>query len=239
MVRSIEGCCNSHRQEVTVADDLDRTFGSAPQRGLVDGGDRCIAAGLAHDPGMHHAVESHVMGKDGFAEHLRGEVEARRVLPDDAIVSNALGCRQAGRMPPEIDGAGERPIIMAGRLPAMNYGPVAHRQIRTRVAEISRGMVEKRRAHFSTCPPQCDAAELDRLAAGSVAFIGCQVGVAGLQQNAIGGDVELLGGDLQHCGQHALADFDPAGRNRDMAGGGKPDPLIEARIGRQQRRQGR
>ena len=27
-----------------------------------------------------------------------------------------------------------------------------------------------------------------------------------------------FGGDLQHRGQHALADFDPAGRNRDAAG---------------------
>ncbi len=107
------------REEVAVANDLDRAFCGAPQRGLVDGRDRRVTAGLAHDARMHHAVESHVVGKDGFAEHLRGEVEARRVLPDDAIVSDALGCRQAGRMPPEIDGAGERPIIMAGRLPAM------------------------------------------------------------------------------------------------------------------------
>ena len=100
-------------------------------------------------------------------------------------------------------------------------------------------MVEKQRAHLGACQAQCDAAELDRLAACRVAFIGCQVGVAGLQQNAVGGNVELLGGDLQHRGQHALADFDPAGRHRDMAGRGEPDPLIEARIGRQQRRQGR
>ena len=121
----------------------------------------------------------------------------------------------------------------------MGDRPIAHRQIRAGVAEIRRGMVEKGRAHLGTCLAQCDAAELDRLAARGVAFIGGQIGVAGLQQDAVGGDVELLGGDLQHSGQDALADFDPAGRNRDMAGRGKPDPLIEARIGGEQGRQGR
>ncbi len=206
------------REEVAVANDFDRPFRCAPQRGLVDRRDRRVAARLAHHTRMHHAVESHVVGKDGFAEHLRGEVEPRRVLPDDAIVAHALGWRPAGRMPTEIDGAGERPIIMAGWLPPMSDRPVLHRQIRSGVAVFRRGMVEKQRAHFGACLAQCDAAELDRLAARGVALIGCQIGVAGLQQDAVGGDVELLGGDLQHCGQHPLADFDPAGRNRDMAG---------------------
>jgi hypothetical protein len=77
---------------------------------------------------------------------------------------------------------------------------------------------------------------LDRLAAGGIPFIGGQIGVAGLQQNAFGRDLELLGGDLQHRGQHALANLDPAGRDRDTAGRWKPDPLIEARIAGQQRR---
>ena len=177
------------------------------------------------------------MGEDGLAEHLRGEIEARRVLPDDAIVSDTLGCRQAGCMPSEIDGAGERPIIMAGRLATIDYGPIAHRQIGARIAEIRRGMIEKQGPYLGACLTQCDAAELDRLAPCRVALIGGQVGVAGLQQNAIRGDLELVGGDLQHRGQHALADFDPTCRNSDVAGRGKPDPLIEARIGRQRRRQ--
>ena len=81
------------------------------------------------------------------------------------------------------------------------------------------------------------AAELDRLAARRIAFIGGEIRIPAPQQDAIGGDVELLGGDLQHRGQHPLADLDPAGRNVHPARRGEPDPLIEARIGGEQRRQ--
>src|SRR5207248_8170301 len=128
------------------------------------------------------------------------KVETRRVLSDDAIISGALDCRQAGCMPSEIDGAGERPIIVAGRLATMDYGPIAHRQIGARIAENRRGMIEKQGPYLGAYLTQCDAAELDRLAACRIALIGGQVGVAGLQQNAIRGDLELVGGDLQHRG---------------------------------------
>ena len=98
-------------------------------------------------------------------------------------------------------------------------------------------MIEEQGAHLGACHAQGDAAELDRLAARGVAFVGGQIGVAGLQHDAIEGDVELLRRDLAHRGQHSLADLDPAGRDRDTAGRREADPPIEARIGGQQRRQ--
>jgi hypothetical protein len=89
-----------------------------------------------------------------------------------------------------------------------------------RDSEIRCGMVEKQAAQLGACRAQCDAAELDRLAARCIAFVQGQIGVAGLQLDAIGGEVELVGSDLQHRGQHALADLDPAGRNQDRPGEG-------------------
>ena len=126
---------------------------------------------------------------------------------------------------------------MAGRLAAVGDRTVAHRQIGAGIAEARRGMVEEQRAHLGAGQAQGDAAELDRLAARGVAFVRGQIGVAGLQQDALGRDVELVGGDLQHRGQHPLADLDPAGRDRHTAGRRKPDPLIEPRIAGEQRRQ--
>jgi len=86
------------------------------------------------------------------------------------------------------------------------------------INERRRGMVEKEPTDLGTGQAQRDAAELDRLAAGGVALVRGQLGVAGLQQNAIGRYVELLGRDLAHRGQHALADLDAAGRDGDLAG---------------------
>ena len=60
-------------------------FGGAADRGLVDRRDRRAAARLAHDAGMHHAVERHVVDESRLAEHFGGEIDARRVLPDDAV----------------------------------------------------------------------------------------------------------------------------------------------------------
>ena len=43
-------------------------------------------------------------------------------------------------------------------------------------------------------------------------------------------DVEFVGGDLRHGGEHALADLDAAGEDGDLAGRGERDPAVEARI---------
>src|SRR5439155_20364218 len=110
-----------NRHEIAVSKDLDRPFRAAPQRRLVEACDHRTAARLAHDAGMHHAVENHVVSESGSAEHLGGEINTRRVSPDDVIVAHAPGSRLTGGIAPEIDGGGERPVVVAGRLAAVDY----------------------------------------------------------------------------------------------------------------------
>jgi hypothetical protein len=129
------------REEIAVADDFDRPFRGPAQRGLVDLGDCCTAARLAHDARVHHAVENHVVDKSRSAEHLRGEIDARRVPPDDTIVADGLGWRPAVGISPQIDGRRERPVILAGRLAVLGDGAVAYCQIGPRIAETRSGLV--------------------------------------------------------------------------------------------------
>src|SRR5262249_47925350 len=49
-------------------------------------------------------------------------------------------------------------------------------------------------------------------------------------RDALGRDVELLGGELHHGGEHALADLDLAGKDRDLAGRRKRHPLRQRRM---------
>src|SRR5439155_24983782 len=96
----------------------------------------------------------------------------------------------------EIDRSGERPVIVAGRRALMGDRAVAYRQIAARIAERRGGMVEKEGAHLGAGEAHRDAAELDRLAPGGIALVRGQIGVAGLEPDPPGRDVEFLGGDL-------------------------------------------
>ena len=93
-----------------------------------------------------------------------------------------------------------------------------------------RGLFDKQAAHVGAGLPHRHAAELDRLAAGGIALVRREFGVAGPDRDACHGDVELVGGDLRHRGQHALAEFDAAGADGHFAGRRKRHPAIEARI---------
>ena len=175
--------------------------------------------------------------KTGSPNTLSGEVGAPGIPPDDAIIGHILGRGLAGGVSPKIDRGSQRPIIMPGRLATVDDGAVAHRQPGARVTETRRRLVEEQGAHLGAGHAQGNAAKLDRLAARGVALVRGQIGVAGEEQDAVGRNVEFLGGDLQHRGQHALADLDLAGRDRDPPALGEPHPLIEARIGGQRCRQ--
>ncbi len=226
-------------EKIAVADDLDRAFGGTADRRLVDGPDRRAAARLAHDSGMHHAVERQIVQECRPAEHLVGKIDARQAVSDHPMLARFFDGGAAGCVSGEIDGGGERPVILAGRLAAMQDRAVIDRQLGAGMAGLRCRVVEKQPAHLGAGQAQCDAAELDRLAAGGIALVRSQLGVAGLQQDALGGDVEFLGRDLAHRGQHALADLDPAGRHGDVAGHREPHPLIESRIVPQHAGQGR
>ena len=227
------------RDKIAVTDDLDRSPGGAADRCLVDRADRRAAARLAHNARMQHAVERHIVQEGGTAEHLVGEIGPRQVLPDHAMLARLFDRRASGRLALEIDRCGERPVILPGRLSFVEDRPVLDRQRVALMAELRRGAVEKQQAHLGAGLAQGDAAELDRLAARRIAFIRRQLGVAGLQQDTIGRYVELLGGDLAHRRQDALADLDPAGRDGDPALCVEPHPLVEPRVVAQHAGKGR
>ena len=68
---------------------------------------------------MHHAVQSHIVNKGRLAEHLAGEIDPRRVAPDDPVLAGRLaGARPVASAARSTRG-GERPVIMAGRLAAV------------------------------------------------------------------------------------------------------------------------
>ena len=98
-------------------------------------------------------------------------------------------------------------------------------------------MVEKPAACLGASLAQSGAAELDRLAARGIALVWGGLGVAALQPDAPEADLEFLGRNLAQRGQHSLADFDPAGRDRDPARLAEPNPLIEPRVLFEKRRQ--
>ena len=74
------------------------------------------------------------MDKHRFAEHLGGEIDARRALADQMVLARRLDRRPAAGMAREIDGRGERPVIMAGRRALVGDRAIAHREVRSGIA---------------------------------------------------------------------------------------------------------
>ena len=167
----------------------------------------------------------------------RGEIDPRRALADGLVIGDAFRRSTAGGIAAKIDGMRERPVIMAGGDTTSDDGAVFDREVGGGTAEHARGVVEEQRAHLGAGETQGDAAELNRLAAGGVALVRRALGVAGQEVDAIEPHAEFVGRDLPHRGQHALADFDPTGRYAHTSELREPDPLVEARVCREQRRQ--
>src|ERR1700722_13470474 len=105
-----------NRDEVAVADDLDRPFAGTADRGLVDGRHPATTARLTYDVRMHHAVELHVVNENRRAEYFVREIDADRVLADNAVIVRRLDGSTCGRRSSQVDVIAQRPIILAGRL---------------------------------------------------------------------------------------------------------------------------
>ena len=219
------------------ADDLDRALGGTADRGLVDGRDRARrgAAGArrAHAPCRRASCRAERPARrTPCRRDRRAACSGRRRGARSAVLIGAWPVAGAC----EIDRAGQRPVILPGRLAVTGDRAVLDRQIR-RAAQPSccGGVVEKQRAYLGAGEAQRDAAELDRLAARRVALVRgqrrCRRSAA---VDALGRNVELLGRDLSHRRQNALADLDPARRDGDPPRRVEPHPLIEPRIVRQQ-----
>ena len=213
-----------------MADEFDRPLGGALDGVLVDRADGGAAVGLAHHPRMRHAGKPHVVDEDGAPENLVRQIEARAACADVLKIRNRLALPAAGRLDGEVHRGRERPVILAGRCAMAQDAAVADRKLAGLAADDPGGLLEKQRAHVGAGLPQRDAAELDRLAAGGVALVRCQRGIARADGDALHRHVEFVGGDLRHGGEHALADLDAAGADGNLAGRGERDPAIEARI---------
>jgi hypothetical protein len=130
------------------------------------------------------------------AEDFVREVDAGRVLADNILIVRRLD-GEAGRCrPSQVDVIGERPVIQAGRLAitanrAVHYGEICHGTV-----QAGCGDREKHATDFGAGETHRDAAKLNRLAARRVALVRSQCGVAGPQIDAVGGNVEFVGGDL-------------------------------------------
>jgi hypothetical protein len=193
-----------------VADDLDRTLGGAADRGLVDVRHPAATARLAYDARMHHAIELYVVDENRRAEDFVREVDAGRVLADNAVLVCRLDGEAGGCRSRQVDAIGERPVILTGR-----FAIAANCAVRD--GEVCRGAVQARRsgrekqcANLRAGETHRDAAELNRLTAGRVALVRSERGVAGLQVDAAWGNVEFVGCDLRHRRQNTLTDLDPS-----------------------------
>ncbi len=94
-------------------------------------------------------------------------------------------------------------------------------------------------ARIGTGKAERSAAELDGERAGRDALVRRLRRIAGDQHQPFGRHVELVGGDLAHGGEDALAQLDAAGHDRDAAVGRDPHPGVELRIVADHRRHGR
>ena len=218
-------------EKVAVADELDRPLGGAADCVFVDRADRCAAVGLAHDARMHHSVKLHVVNKDGFAEHLRRQIDARAAFADALEIGDALARAGAGRFGGQVDRAGQGPVILPGRGAVAQNAAVADRQLGRFAAEDLSRLGEEQCAHVGAGLPHGDAAELDRLAAGGIALVRRLDRLARADGDALHRQIELVGGNLPHCGEHALAKLDAAGEHGDLARRGEGDPAVELGIG--------
>ena len=168
--------------------------------------------------------------KTGLPKILSGRSRRASALADVAQGRDRFARAGPGRVGCKIDRRGERPVILAGRCVVAQDGAVAHAEFARGAAGDARRLVEEQRAHVGAGLPQGDAAELDRLAAGGIALVRRQVGVAGADGDALHRHVEFVGGDLRHGGEHALAELDAAGADQHFAGRGEGDPAVESRI---------
>src|SRR5690242_6977963 len=87
-------------KEISVAHELDRTLGGAPNGFFIDRADGRAAIGLTHDAGVRHAVNLHVVDEHAFAEYFRRQIETRAACPDVLELVNVL----ASASPRRLDG---------------------------------------------------------------------------------------------------------------------------------------
>ena len=152
---------SDEHQKIALAEDIDLPAGSAPGGGLVETGEPGVAPGPVQGARVQQPLRRKVMD-ERRAEHLCGQVEARRAAADEAISVGMLGHDRVAHLAGEIDAPGERPIIEAGLLAAPQDASVRDRQLAGLAGEPGRRRVEEAGAHVGAHEADRAARHLDR-----------------------------------------------------------------------------
>ena len=152
---------SDEHQKIALAEDIDLPAGSAPGGGLVETGEPGVAPGPVQGARVQQPLRRKVMD-ERRAEHLGGQVEARRAAADEAISVGMLGHDRVAHLAGEIDAPGERPIIEAGLLAVPQDASVRDRQLAGLAGEPGRRRVEEAGAHVGADEADRAARHLDR-----------------------------------------------------------------------------
>src|SRR5262249_47448596 len=159
--------------------------------------------------------------------YFRRQVKTSTTRPDVLEGVNALACAGPGRFGGKIDCAGESPVILPGRCTIAEDATVAHGKFAGPATEDLGGLVDKKGTNIGQSLPHGDPAKLNRLTTRGVALVWRPFCIAGTDRYAFHCHVEFIGGNLRHGGQHALAEFDPAGEYRHLSLTGEVEPAVE------------
>ena len=120
---------------------------------------------------MEHPGQAHVLHIGRLAGDLGRKIRSRNALADDPVIRRRLRLDGAGRLAPQGELLGELairdPPAISGR-----DGAVPDLQSGRRHAELAGRLRDQQRPDFGARQPQGRATVLDRLAPGSLAFIG-------------------------------------------------------------------
>jgi hypothetical protein len=164
---------------------------------------------------MEHARHAQVLHVARLSCDLARQVEARDGLANDRVLRRVLERRLVG------DGAGKNlaanQVAVAHGLTAARDDAVLDRQRVRGDAKPGAGHLEQRLARFGRGFAHRHAADLDGLAAGGVALVGCAGRVALDHVDVLERHVQLVGRDLGQRRAHAGAKLDPTAVDRDAA----------------------
>ena len=180
-----------------------------------------------HNASEQHAGQFEVLHEARRAGDFVRDVEPRGIGADDGVARGGLGLDSGGRFAAQQLRVRQLPVgDLADTVEAADYS-VLDGELVERDVEPLRCFLQQQVTRFGACISDCAAAVVDRAAAGGVAFVRRQRGVACHHAHARQCNIEFLGCDLRHRGDDTLANLDLAGVNRHAPIRIETQPLVE------------
>ena len=182
------------------------------------------------------------MDVTGPAGELVGQVEPCDVGADDVVGRDGFRCRVTAGGSVQQGVVRQLPVA-GGRAVGAADPAVLDREVFLRHGEFVGGDRDVQVPDFGAHLPKRGTGMLDGQATRGVALIGAEMSCRRGHPDAGHVDIQLLGGDLSERREHALAQLDLAGTDFDdtvsplYAVTDDPQPVTEAGIGRERRRQ--